>query len=707
MVLLTVEDRRGGLVAFSRAGLHRPFSSQRMNSFLRQIFDTSDFPARWHCGLWSEGHGWLHISSDLAIFGAYAAIPIALIYFIRQRRDMPFPPLIWLFAAFIFSCGFGHLIEATIFWQPWYRFSGLVKAFTAIVSWLTVVALVRLLPQALALPGLAQVNRQLESEINERKRSETALRASEERFRQLADNVTEVFWLSDPAKKEILYVSPAYEKIWGRSCQSLYKSPRAWLDAVHHDDRTRILQAALERQVSGNYDEQYRIVQPDGSERWIHDRAFPVRDSNGTVVRIAGVAEDITSHKQAQADRDQLEAQLRQVQKMDAVGTLAGGIAHDFNNILGAIIGNTQLAIMDLAADHPARKSLDEVKKAGARAKALVMQILAFARQQPQEREVVELVPVLEDVVKLARATLPASVELVLQCEPGSTSVRADVTQIHQIVLNLCTNAWQAMEGQPGRIDLRLERVQVDADLVRSHPNLQPGRHARISVTDTGKGMDAATLERIFEPFFTTKGPGQGTGLGLSVVHGIMRLHQGTITVQSAPGSGTRFDLYFPTVTPATQPRFTPPSQLAHGSGQHVLYLDDEEQLVFLTTRVLQRSGYRVSGFSRPSEALAAFRAQPDQFDLVVTDYNMPGMSGLQVASELLKLRPDLPVVLASGYLTDELRAEAALTGIRHTLYKPETVEGLCNAVHQFLGQRNPTRATPDPSPVAQGGNGF
>jgi len=398
---------------------------------------------------------------------------------------------------------------------------------------------------------------------------------------------------------------------------------------------------------------------------------------------------DITARVQADDDRKALEAQLRQSHKMEAIGTLAGGIAHDFNNVISAIIGNVELAREDVGAAHPALQSLDEIRKASRRARDLVSQILAFSRVQPQPRKAVALAPLVEEVVKLLRATLPAGIELGMTMAKDVPHVLADPTQIHQILMNLCTNAWHAMHDGRGRIDIQVNTAVLGQSAVRTHTDLQPGRYVHLSVRDNGKGMDAVTLERIFEPFFTTKAIGVGTGLGLSVVHGIMRGYQGAITVNSQLGGGTTFHLYFPAAESAagTTAVETAPAVPPRGRGQHVLYLDDEESLVLLVTRMLERSGYRVAGYTESAHALQAVRADPGRFDLVVTDYNMPGMSGLDVAREVSRIRPDLPVVVTSGYITDELREKAPEAGVRQLVYKPNSVEELCETVRHLLDE--------------------
>ena len=416
---------------------------------------------------------------------------------------------------------------------------------------------------------------------------------------------------------------------------------------------------------------------------------FPVEISLSPIyvddsVVVVATVRDISQRVQADLDRQLLEAQLRQSQKMEAIGTLAGGIAHDFNNILAAIIGNTEIAAMDLGRHHPAMETLDEVRKASNRAKDLVSQILAFSRQQDQPRAACELRPVIEEVVHLLRAGLPASVELVTTFGKDVRPVLADPTQIHQVLMNLCTNAWHALDGKPGRIGIDLDTITVEHS-TRRRPDLRPGHYSRITVRDTGKGMDAATRERIFEPFFTTKGVGEGTGLGLAVVHGIVKGHGGTISVTSQPGAGTAFEVLLPAIDGAAPAAAREQSLLPHGNGQHILYIDDERSLVLLMERMIEGLGYRVTGFTSATDALAALRTDAAAFDLVFTDMNMPGTSGLDLMRELLRVRPELPVVLTSGLVTDELRASAEALGCGEILNKPATLVEIAEALQRSL----------------------
>jgi signal transduction histidine kinase/ActR/RegA family two-component response regulator len=373
----------------------------------------------------------------------------------------------------------------------------------------------------------------------------------------------------------------------------------------------------------------------------------------------------------AEEDRHALEAQLRQSQKMQAIGTLAGGIAHDFNNILSAIIGNTDLMAMEMDRDHPAAPTIEEIRRASSRAKDLVAQILTFSSQREQPRAVISLRPIADEVVKLLRVALPAQVELVRAFDRETPTVLADPTQMHQLMMNLCTNAWQALDGAAGRIEIRLESVTLDAAAARILPGLQPGAHARLVVSDTGTGMDADTLERVFEPFFTTKGVGKGTGLGLAVAHGIVTAHGGAITVRSTPGAGSTFEAYLPA---QMMPAAVPPeleAAPARGAGQHIVYVDDESALVRLTERLLQRAGYRTTGFTDPVLALEAIRAEPQNFDALLTDLSMPGISGFDLIREVRRVRPDMPVALTTGFPTDEMQGTADALGCREILIKP------------------------------------
>jgi len=401
-------------------------------------------------------------------------------------------------------------------------------------------------------------------------------------------------------------------------------------------------------------------------------------------------ARDLTSRKKIEAHRNALESQLRESQKMQAVGTMAGGIAHDFNNIIGAILGNVELAKQDAGARSPALVSLSEIDKAGRRARDLVRQILTFSRNESPQRIPIQLADVVQETVHLLKVTLPPLVDLQVRIDPNTPLVLADATQVEQALLNLCTNAIHAIGPRRGTLSIELgQNLTTDLGRIERRGGVR-GQHVKLVVRDTGSGIDAQTLQRIFEPFFTTKPVGQGTGLGLAVVHGIMRTHQGTVDVKSTPDTGSVFTLYFPVADLAALPE-TPnvaklsEPQLVRGRGKRVMYVDDDEALVFLVQRVLKRKGFVVSTFTDPRLAAAALRARPLDFDLLVTDYNMPGYSGIELLRETRLIRPDLPVALASGYVTAEIEQSALSAGARALIHKPNDVDELCETVQRLL----------------------
>jgi len=391
----------------------------------------------------------------------------------------------------------------------------------------------------------------------------------------------------------------------------------------------------------------------------------------------------------AEEERQQIEGQFRQAQKMEAIGTLAGGIAHDFNNILAAINGYTEMAKRRVANDPVLIRYLDAVFQGGNRAVALVKQILTFSRRdETHERKPVELGKVVAEPLKLLRASIPSNIEFDVSLDPNLPSVLADATQVHQIVMNLCTNASHAMKDRPGRLGVRLENFSVDKLLAGANVDLQVGPYVRLSVSDTGHGMSKETIQRIFEPFFTTKGPGEGTGLGLSVVHGIMQSHGGAITVYSQPGEGTVFHLYFPVTTESSRETATVMEEPPAGHGKRILFVDDELPLALLGQSMLEELGYVVEPRGSVADALAVVRANPAAFDLVITDLTMPTMLGTDFARELLQLRPNLPIILTTGYTANLTPERVRDLGIRELLLKPHTIQSLGLAVHRVLNSQ-------------------
>ncbi|MFO0683727.1 MAG: PAS domain S-box protein [Sandaracinus sp.] len=510
----------------------------------------------------------------------------------------------------------------------------------------------------------------------ERLEREQALRASEERFRQIAESIREVFWMTDIAKNEILYASPAYETIFGRSLAELYQHPRSWLDAIHVEDRARVLDA-LPAQAAGRYDLEYRVIRPDGSVRWIHDRAFPVRAPDGTVVRVAGVAEDITG-------RRTLEDSLRQAQRMESLGRLAGGIAHDFNNLLTVAITAAELVREEPAVSEDGRELLGSMLEVGRRGTSLTRQLLAFSREELVEPRVMELGEMVTETQKLLVRVIGEDVRVRTRLDPAHTPVRIDPGQWTQVLLNLAINARDAMP-QGGELEIATGRAELDAREAAQR-GLSPGTHAFLRVRDSGTGMTEEVRSRIFDPFFTTKPRGKGTGLGLAVVYGVVHQANGAIDVTSQVGIGTMFTIYVPmTGEPAVAEK--PGSADVDPCGHEtILVVEDEEALRRIVCHVLERGGYRVVQADGPLEALELLDRDPASVDLLLTDVVMPELDGVGLATRARAKRPDLPVLYTTGYF-DDSQAEAVGKAIESSqvLRKPFSPQQLLVRVREAL----------------------
>ena len=407
----------------------------------------------------------------------------------------------------------------------------------------------------------------------------------------------------------------------------------------------------------------------------VGDRVFeslysPRYDESGVVLGVDGIAWDVTERVRAEAAAQDFQSQLRQAQKIETIGTLAGGIAHDFNNILSPILGYTDIAMDLLEAGHPARDDLQQVLNAAGRARELVQQILIFARGGDQLKQPVQLHLVVQEALKLIRATLPSTIEISQRIINRNDSVLADAGQMHQIIMNLCTNAAHAMRASGGVLRVEMERHTLDAEEAAEIPGTAAGDYVVLTVSDSGEGMPESIATRVFEPFFTTKPSGEGTGLGLSVVHGIVRSHGGTITVDSEPGRGSTFRIYLPASEKA--PGAPPPGSDESGAaqGEHVLVVDDEPEIVRMLTRMLESRGYRVTAFTSSEQALAEFRRSPSTFHAIISDHTMPRITGLALARAAREIRPDLPVIITTGY-GDKVTAERPARDVTEFAAKP------------------------------------
>ena len=411
----------------------------------------------------------------------------------------------------------------------------------------------------------------------------------------------------------------------------------------------------------------------------------------GAPGEVQGMARDVT-------DRTRLEAQLRQAQKMEALGTLAGGIAHDFNNILTVILGYTELALFTLPAESPPWHHLQTVQQAGQRAAALVQQILTFSRRTEPERTPMQLQPLMQDTLQFLRATLPTTIAFHQDLDPRAGLVLADASQIHQVLLHLCTNAAHAMRETGGALHVRLEAIRLPTADTAAPSSLGAGPYVRLTVEDTGHGMLPAIQERIFEPFFTTKGPGEGTGMGLAVVHGIIASHGGAMTVESAPSHGTTVRVYLPESAALPVARACPEAPVLHGRAR-ILFVDDEAALADLGHALLTVLGYEVVAVTSSREALAVFQAAPARFDLVITDYTMPQLTGEALAHALRGIRPTVPIILCTGFSETMTAEKAQALGIDAFCLKPVVLQELGQTIRRVLRQRREQEAGPQEGP--------
>ncbi len=511
----------------------------------------------------------------------------------------------------------------------------------------------------------------------ERRRIEEALRDSEERFRQLAENIQEVFWMTEPATRQVVYVSPVYQQIWGRTCASLYESVTTWEESLHPDDRERILEASATKQERGDFDETYRILRPDGTARWIRDRAFPIRSPDGAITRIVGVAEDIT-------ERRQLEDQLRQSQKMDAIGQLAGGVAHDFNNILAAIMMQAELAAFE--ANPPATiELLDDIKASAGRAANLTRQLLAFSRRQVMQSRPIDINEIVVSLTKMLHRILGEDVSLQLSLHPQKLVANVDSGMLDQVLLNLVVNARDAMPAGGRLVIQTFDGALTDAEAALI-PDAAPGPYVSLRVTDTGKGISREHLPRIFEPFFTTKESGKGTGLGLATVFGIIRQHGGWLTVDSRPGH-TSFGIFLRAVPGASAADVDdrPAGSLRRGT-ETILLVEDEPSVRTLTRVVLERQGYRVLEASHGAAALRLWEQHKGDIALLLTDIVMPeGMTGRDLAARLRVSDPGLRVIFTSGYSADLAGRELDLQEGQNFIQKPFSPRRLLECIERCL----------------------
>jgi len=519
---------------------------------------------------------------------------------------------------------------------------------------------------------LVESNLKLKKEILERKQAE------EERIRlsTAIEQAAESVMITD-SRGLIQYVNPAFEEISGYSREEVIdRNPRILSSGKHDREFYRTL---WETVVSGKVWKGHLVnKRRDGSQYEVKATISPVRNHQGWVEYFVSVSRDVTNEME-------LEMQLRRVQKMEALGTLAGGIAHDFNNILFPILGYTQMTLEKMPPGSVARNNLEQIFKAAVRAKNLVEQILSFSRRKEHERKPLQIQPVVKETLKLLRASLPSYIAIEQNMSEDCGCIVADPTQMHQVVMNLCTNAYHAMRDEGGVLRVDVAEAELDDKDIVSKAKIKPGRYVRLTVSDTGEGMDRRIVERIFDPFFTTKEQGEGTGMGLAVVHGIVSDHGGHITVYSEKGEGAVFNVYLPVAPFARGGGESSEARTLQGDDEHILVVDDEEQVTEMLGEMLRGIGYRVTSAPGSFEALKLFQAGPEDYDLVITDYTMPGMPGGKLAGKLLEIRPEIPIILCTGFGELIPRERLKALGIRHLVRKPVLLADMAAVIRRVL----------------------
>jgi len=481
------------------------------------------------------------------------------------------------------------------------------------------------------------------------KETEADLRESMQKFRLISETIQDVFWISTPGIEKMVYVSPAYEEIWGRPLAELVQSPQTFLEGVHPEDREQVRAEILANEACGTpWSHEYRVVKPDGAVRWIQGRGFPVQDDQGRIIWYTGVATDVT-------ERKTLEQQFLQAQKMEAVGRLAGGVAHDFNNLLMAIMGYGELMRSKVNQKDPLYGHLENIIKAGDKAVALVQQLLAFSRRQIVHPQLIDLRQVLVDLEPMLRRLIGEDIELEILTGPRPAAMRGDSGHLGQVIMNLVVNARDAMP-RGGRLTIEAAAVDFSLGCHTRFGLTPPGAYVALKVRDTGEGMDEATQARIFEPFFSTKEPGKGTGLGLSTVYGIVKQSGGYLDVDSEPGKGSAFIIHLPRLeAPVQQPKVTMAIIEGLRGEETILLVEDEDVLRIMLAKFLRLYGYAVLEARHGGEALLICERHQGPIHLLVTDVVMPQMSGRELADRLAPLRREMQVLYMSGYTDDEV----------------------------------------------------
>lgn len=522
-------------------------------------------------------------------------------------------------------------------------------------------------------------------DITERKKAETALLDNEEKFRNLLELTSTVPWELDLESSKFTYMGRQIEQILGYSAAS-WKGLNIWIERLHPEDKEETVQfCEMEKRKGRNYDFIYRAIHKDGSYRWIRDVVSVVMGSEAPI-KLIGFMQDITRQKQLEHEKEEMATKLQQAQKMEAIGTLAGGIAHDFNNILSVILGYTEMAKEDSLSDSAIVGDLDMVLEAGNRAKNLVQQILAFSRQEQTKFGLFKPAHIVTETIKMLRPTFPSTININQDIEIFTSSIFADPSQFNQILVNLCTNAFHAMEKTGGDLDICLKEIYLESGNLILEQNHNPGTYVQLSIRDSGHGIPKDVKDKIFDPYFTTKDPGKGTGMGLSIIHGIVKSFGGFIAFNSEMDKGSTFHVFIP-LSDKEQTSGNNSEERVSTGKENILFVDDEQILAEMGKTMLERLGYNVTTKSSSLEALTTFHNHHDQFDLVITDQTMPGMTGADLARRMIQIRPDIPIILCTGFSSIISEEGAKAIGIKGFAYKPVTKEDLSKLIRKVLNE--------------------
>jgi len=506
----------------------------------------------------------------------------------------------------------------------------------------------------------------------------------EKRFISTVLNTVDSLVLVLNRKGQIVLFNRACEKASGYTFEELKGVP-IW-DILIPKEEMQAVRNVFAELKAGMFPNRYtnRWNTKSGDDLLISWSNTALLDDLGDVEFVVPTGLDITEQERSRIEKIKLESQIRQAHKMEAIGTLAGGIAHDFNNILAAILGYADMATDNIPDNSPAKSQIGQVVKAGNRAKELVKHILSFSRKETLERVPINIDRVVSEALKLIRASLPTTIKIKQNISSQCGVICADATQIHQIVMNLCTNAAQAMDESGGILDIELNSSQLFTDDLLEEPSLKPGQYVRLSIKDNGVGIEQKYIDRIFDPYFTTKGVSQGSGMGLAVVSGIVKSHEGVITVDSEQGVGTIFNVYFPMVKTRVKKKARDVDSLQSGT-EKILIVDDEVSMVELTKLQIEPLGYQVTTQTSSKQALELFRSQPDAFDLVISDQTMPDLTGEKLATKMMEIRPNIPIIISSGYSPKMDAEKAAALGISAFIMKPTDKNELAQTIRRVL----------------------